>query len=148
MMCHDAAPIVEDSMRFRSLSRPPGASAVTAALALGLALGLAAPQAQAKPISGDQLGRALEICIVQGGSTFDFGESWGCCLRTPPPPFCVICEGEPAYGKTCDISSARSGRPPKGANLGGGDDKLDQLLDLLPSDGKAVVDPGLSTINP
>ena len=126
-------------MRSLSLALP---LALAAALVLPLPL-------LAKPISGDQLGRALELCILQDGTTFDLGDSWGCCLRTPPPPFCVICEGEPEYGKTCDISAARNGRPPKGAQIGGGKGALDDMIEMLPATGgKAVVDPNASAINP
>jgi hypothetical protein len=78
-----------------------------------LPLALFLQPVHAKPISGGQLGRALEICIINDGQTFDYGDSFGCCQRTPPPPFCAICEGRPEANKVCDIWPARDGRPRK-----------------------------------
>lgn len=96
---------------------------------------LAAPRpAEAKPISGGDLSRALEMCLTHPtGQSFELGNVWGCCL--PAGGWCVICTGSPSEDKVCEFSYVRSGRPPKGATIY---PNVDETLDVDGGKGKSL----------
>lgn len=71
--------------------------------ALALVL-LPAFPAAAKPVSGDDLARLLQACILaDDGNPFSLGANnvdWGCCSKELG--YCINCSGEPDAEKVCE----------------------------------------------